>query len=284
MSVGALHSDHINYLILRYLQEHGHESAATAFYSDWHRPSEFYDPETLPFAPTVKRHALVSVVRDGLLYDELSAKHSKYGRKFPWTAVNPRQPLDEQDVSVLENGTAGGSSRPPSSGKRKGRPPVMRAPDEFPTPAPKRQRRSEGSEGVHLNGDRDTMDVDPARSPTAEADEDAEAVSPNIASDTEIIEIPERYDSMDVATQTEVKTGPKTSTMYWKVDKPGARIVHSMWNPDSDPKNAKTLLTVGESLCRFYDVPDEMDDAKQVGLIEFACIYTVDRRPIHVTR
>ena len=263
--MAALHSDHINYLILRYLQEHGHESAATAFYRDWHRPQEFRDPENLPFAPVVKRHALVSVVQDGLRFDELSARSSKYGRKFRWTAINPRQPLDEQEdvEAALEDGTAT-ESRPPSSGKRKGRPPVMRAPDEFPTPAPKRQRRSEGSEGLLLNGDRDAMDVD-AISPTAEVDEDAEAVSPNVASDTEVIEVPERYDSMDVATQTDIKTGPKTSAMYWTIDKPGARVLHNLWNPDPNPKNAKTLLTVGESLCRFYEIPDAMDDAKQIS-------------------
>ncbi|KAK4548068.1 hypothetical protein LTR36_010788 [Oleoguttula mirabilis] len=279
MTAGALHSDHINYLILRYLQEHGHENAATAFYRDWHRPQEFRDPETLPFAPVVKRHALVSVVQDGLLYDELSAKHSRYGRRFPWTAINPREPLEEQDVAALENGAGGaamGSSRPSSSGKRQGRgrtqppPPAMRAPDEFPTPAAKRQRRSEGSEGVHLNGDRDAMDVDAITPSAEEADEDAEVASPNVASDTDAIEVPERYDSMDVATQTDVKTGPKTSTMYWKIDKPGARILHSIWNPDSDPKNAKTLLTVGESLCRFYEVPEEMDDVKQITCLDDA--------------
>lgn len=266
-----LHSDHINYLILRYLQEHGHETTALAFYKDWHRPSEYRDPEALPFAPVVKRDALISVVQDGIFFDQVAAKAQKAGKKFRWAAVNARERLSEEDAAALEDGRVGEEregERPLSSGKRQGKArasgPPMRAPDEFPTPAPKRQRRSEGSEGVHLNGDRDAMEVDDV-SPSADADEDAEGevLSPAVSAEVDVIQVPERYDSMDVATQTEVKTGPKTSTTYWKIDKPGATVLHSMWNPDPDPKNANTLLTVGESLCRFYEVRTFTDNNVQ---------------------
>ncbi|TKA75445.1 hypothetical protein B0A55_04875 [Friedmanniomyces simplex] len=259
--MSVLHSDHLNYLILRYLEEHGHENAATAFHKDWQRPYHYRDPEALPFARVVPRDALVSVVQDGLFFDELSATHRKTHRRHRWTAVNPRAPLDEQDLTELDDGAD--TSRPPSSGKRKSRPPVMRAPDEFPTPAPKRQRRNEGAEGVHVNGDGDAMDVDET-SPTAATEDDAEVASPAGPSEAEAVEVPERYDSMDVMIQTDIKDGPKTSTMYWKIDKPGATVYNSIWNPDSDPKNAKTLLTVGESLCRFYEVPDRADDVQEL--------------------
>ncbi|KAK0282332.1 hypothetical protein LTR35_006799 [Friedmanniomyces endolithicus] len=271
--MSALHSDHLNYLIWRYLQEHGHENAATAFQKDWQRPYHYKDPEALPFARVVRHDALVSVVQDGLFFDELNATHGKTSRRHRWTAVKPRVPLDEQELAELDDG--GESSRPSSSGKRKsltaGRTPVMRAPDEFPTPAPKRQRRSEGAEGVHVNGDGDgdedangeRMEVD-EKSPTAVTEEDAEVVSPAGQSETEIADIPERYDSMDVMIQTDVKEGPKTSTMYFEIDKPGATVFDSMWNPDSDPKNAKTLLAVGESLCRFYEVPDRVDGVQEI--------------------
>ena len=264
MTSGALCSDHVNYLILRYLQEAGHETAATAFWRDWHRVPEYRDPENYPFAPVVRRGELVNVIQDGLHHDELIARVKKDERKFQFTSLTSREGLVERrEREVLENGTAG--SRPSSGAKRKGRPPTMRPPDEFPTPAPKRQRRSEGSEGVHLNGD--AMDVDAASaSADAEGDEDGEAVSPTIASEPEIIEVPERYDSMDVAVQTEVKTGPKTSTMYWRIDKPNATIYHSAWSPSTDPKSVNTLLTVGDSLCRFYQVPDDVNTAKQVGV------------------
>ncbi|KAK3675142.1 hypothetical protein LTR78_005076 [Recurvomyces mirabilis] len=272
--MSTLHSDHINYLIWRYLQEHGHETAATAFQRDWQRPYDYRDPENLPFANVVKRDALISVVQDGLYFDQLSSGTRKGFRKYRWTGVNPRVAVDEQQRALSVGGEEDAEgeevedvrsvsaigSRPGSSGKRKGPPPVMRAPDEFPTPAAKRQRRDESA---HVNGDGDAMDVD-EKSPRAEdgGDEDAEVASLEGGSEGGVPDAQERYDSMDVMTQTEVKVGPKTSTMYWKIDKPGATIYHSMWNPDTDAKNARSLLTVGEGLCRFYEVPEGLDGTR----------------------
>lgn len=265
MAFGALSSDHVNYLILRYLQEAGHEKAATAFYGDWRRPAEFRDPENYPWASTVHRNELISLIQSGLHHDELEARVRRdRGRRHEFMGANgARDSADRQDGSgaALENGTSG--SRPGSSGKRKGRLHLMRRPDEFPTPAPKRQRRSEGSEGVHLNGDRDAMDVD-AASASADADEDVEGASPAMVSEPETVDVPERYDSMDVAVQTEEKVGTKTSTMYWKIDKPALAIFHSSFNPDRDPKNVRTLLVAGDGLCRFYQVPEDMEDGNQV--------------------
>ncbi|KAK5175698.1 uncharacterized protein LTR77_000837 [Saxophila tyrrhenica] len=266
-SGGTLHSDHVNYLILRYLQEAGHEKAATAFYTDWHRGPEHRDPESYPFAPAVRRGELISVIQDGLYHDELLSRVKNNERKFLFTGANATERAREWEApgrSWMDEDT----SRPSTSGggKRKGRPPAMRPPDEFPTPAPKRQRRSEGSEGVHLNGD--AMDVD-AASGDGEAEEDGEPVSPAMGEDGEELDVPQpRYDSMDVAVQTDFKAGPKTSTMSWKVDRPGATIYHSMFNPDSSAENGRTLMTVGENLCRFYQVPESPDEVKQIARID----------------
>jgi WD40 repeat protein len=255
----ALSSDHVNYLILRYLQEAGHENAATAFYRDWHRQPEFRDPENYPFARVVRRGELVRVIQDGLHLDEVTARVRKNERRFQFTAEQSREALERREREGLENGAMG--SRPGSSAKRKARPMAMRPPDEFPTPAPKRQRRSEGSEGVHLNGD--AMDVD-AVSASADAEDDNEAPSPAVASETDVVEVPERYDSMDVGVQTDIKTGPKTTTMSWKLDRPEMTIYDTIFNPNADPHNSHTLLAVGESLCRFYTLPDSMDDSLQM--------------------
>jgi hypothetical protein len=292
MASGALCSDHVNYLILRYLQEAGHENAATAFWRDWHRLPEFKDPENYPFAPVVRRGELVNVIQDGLQHDELIARVKKNERKFHFTSVTTREALERRGDggAAVENGVVG--SRPGSSSKRKGaRPMGMPPPDEFPTPAPKRQRRSEGSDGVQLNGG--AMDVDAASgSPEGDVDEDGVATSPE-GEEVEIVEVPERYDSMDAAVQTTVKAGPATKTMYWKVDKPGAIIHHSAFSPaikpDSDGTN--TLITIGESLCRFYQVPDDVDDSKRVrtliivftslvqeALINTPCLDSLNRR------
>ena len=266
MASAALSSDHVNYLIFRYLQEAGHESTANAFASDWHRNPEFRDPEDYPFAGAVRRGELVNVIQDGLHHDELVSRVKKDTRKFRFVHTASREAAEgrERDGAGMENGASG--SRPSSSSaKRKSRPPVMRPPDEFPTPAPKRQRRSEGSEGLHLNGD--PMDVD-AASASADADDDNDAPSPTVASEVEIVEVPERYDSMDVAVQTDIKTGPKTSTMYWKIDRERAAIYHSIFNPDTHPTNTNTLLTVGENLCRFYEVSGSSEHANQVKSVD----------------
>lgn len=259
-AAAALHSDHVNLLIFRYLQEVGFENAANALASDWHRPSDCYDPENLPFAREIQRNELVSVIQTGLFHDDLQSRIRKGGRKFRWTGIDARESIERHD-DRLENGAA---RRPSSSGKSKGRPPVMRRPNDFPTPAPKRQRRSEGSE-AQVNGERDAMDVD-AASGSGDAEDDGEAASPAIQSEPEQVEVIERYDSMDVATQTDVKTDPKTTTMHWTVDKP---VLQGVWNPDTNPNNAKTLLAVGESLCRFYDVPPSIDDVQQVSSVLF---------------
>jgi transducin (beta)-like 1 len=260
---GALSSDHINYLILRYLQESGHENTARAFYRDWHRPREYRDPEDLPFTPTVHRYELVSVIQDGLVHDELQARVGRNERRFRWTMNMSVENMDEEG----ENG-----SRPSSSGKRKGRvPPTggMRAPDEFPTPAAKRQRMSHGPEGVHINGDRDAMDVDAASASPGDPEDDAEAASPEAPSEDATEAPAERYDSLDVATQTEVRQGPKTSTLSFSLSKPEAKVFHSSWGPLNDTTETPTLLAVGEGLCRYYRVPDIEDgDLKTIEHVD----------------
>ena len=268
MASGALCSDHVNYLILRYLQEAGHENAATAFWRDWHRLPEFKDPEQYPFARTVQRGELINVIQDGLHHDELIARVKKNERRFLFTQVVTREGAVGRG-SVVENGVVGArsaeGSRPGSSGKRKeGRVVGRRVQEEFPTPAPKRIRRSDGSEGVHLNGD--AMDIDAeSGSPDGDVD-DAELASPGEGEEVEIVEVPERYDSMDAAVQAAPEAGPPTKTMYWKIDKPDAIVSHSAFSPaiKSETDSTHTLLTIGDSLCRFYQVPDEIQDSKKV--------------------
>lgn len=260
MASGALCSDHVNYLILRYLQEAGHENAATAFWRDWHRLPEYKDPEQYPFAHVVQRGELINVIQDGLHHDELIARVKKNERRFQFTVVTSRE--------GVENGV---DSRPGSAGKRKvvsSRPVGVRPAEEFPTPAPKRQRRSEGSEGVHLNGDAMDVDAD-SRSPDADVDDEGEPVSPGEGEEVEIVEVPERYDSMDAAVQAAPEAGPPTKTMYWKIDKPNAVLYHSAFSPavKSDTDSTNTLLTVGESLCRFYQVSDDLEDSKKVRFL-----------------
>ncbi|KAM0720010.1 hypothetical protein Q7P37_004145 [Cladosporium fusiforme] len=249
----ALSSDHINYLILRYLQESGHESTARAFYKDWQRPREYRDPEDLPFTPTVQRYELVSVIQNGLVHDELQARVGRNERRFRWTTYASAENAAQPDNG---SGTVSSEQRKARGAALSG----MRAPDEFPTPGAKRQRLSQGPESVHVNGDRDAMDVDAASPSAGDGDEDAEAASPEATASDDATEAPaERYDSLDVATQTQVRRGPKTSTISFNINKPDATIYHSSWSPTEDTKETSTLFAVGEGLCRYYRVPN-LDD------------------------
>ncbi|EME87796.1 uncharacterized protein MYCFIDRAFT_205799 [Pseudocercospora fijiensis CIRAD86] len=266
MAAAVLHSDHVNLLVFRYLQESGFESAAVAFVKDWHRPSIFRDPEHLPFAHQVHRNELISLIQTGLYHDELSERVRKAGRRFRWSLIDARASLEGSERhELLDNGA---DTRPTSSGRRKERP-LMR--DEFPTPVPKRQRRSEGSE-THVNGD--AMDVDAA---SADAEEEGDTASPGAASDAEIVE---RYDSMEIGTQTVTKTAPQTSTISWTVDKPGAMVTQALWNPSSKGSDGQMLMTVGDDLCRFYQVPESLIDTKQPypmrRATHFDCLSHVD--------
>lgn len=65
----TLNSDHVNYLVWRYLQERGYGKSAIQLSRDW----GFHNPQQLPFAPSVSPQTLVSVVQDGLTYDSLLA-------------------------------------------------------------------------------------------------------------------------------------------------------------------------------------------------------------------
>ncbi|KAI9766302.1 MAG: Transducin (beta)-like 1 X-linked receptor 1 [Geoglossum umbratile] len=66
MTARTLSSDHVNYLVWRYLQEFGYGEVAVRLQRDWN-----LDPEALPFASHVRSHALVSLVQKGLLYHEI---------------------------------------------------------------------------------------------------------------------------------------------------------------------------------------------------------------------
>ncbi|KAL2853795.1 WD40-repeat-containing domain protein [Aspergillus pseudoustus] len=78
-----LTSHHVNYLIWRYLQESGHGEAAVTLQRAWN-----HDPQSLPFAPYIRTHALVSLVQKGLQYYELEKSLDKEGNSVPLSPSN----------------------------------------------------------------------------------------------------------------------------------------------------------------------------------------------------
>ena len=254
MGDGALSSDHVNYLVLRYLQEAGHGNAAKALYKDWNRANEYRDPEGLPFAPTIKQNELVSIVQDGLFHDQLQATVTKSGRRYKFLEAQESRPTSSQQPSS--------ESRAQTSVRRMSSYAQPQDRDDFPTPAPKRARRSNGSEG-YINGD--PMEVDKrgqddadSVSETGEPDRTQSETEPNLVDDEPPVEV------SSAGTQTDKKTKMRTSTMYWTLDKPeSTSVLHTMWSPQ--PGMTTRLLTVGESLCRLYNVPSLPQDGEHVS-------------------
>ena len=208
------------------------------------------------------RNILPTGDQNGLYLDELQARARKSERRFAWTHLDARGASAERGA----NGVLGGAehhgdagSRPSSRGESKRRGTGaggVRRPGEFPNPAPKRVRRSEGSSEAQLNGDAMDVDGEGAASGAEAEEEGGQAGSPTNASDN-APEVMERYDSLDVATQTDLfKAAPKTITTTWKLEQPGASVLQSAWNPSARSRFPRALLAVGESLCRYYHVPN----------------------------
>lgn len=261
----SLGSDHVNYLVFRYLQEAGHEAAAKALYNDWHRPLEFRDPEDLPFAPNVRQHELINIIQDGLFHDQLTASVTKQDRRFRLTEAN-----------VSRRASAQAAAKQIAARRRASMAQAVEN-DEFPTPAAKRPRRSNGEE-MHINGD--AMEVDSraqedveSGSGLAETDREKSEAEPAVEEERPPVEL------LSSATQTEKKIKPKTETMYWTLERPESSIYTTMWNPSLSASTR--LLTVGESLCRFYDVPtSEHSGVQDVSISLVVRFYLVANRPI----
>lgn len=253
MGDGALGSDHINYLILRYLQEAGHENAAKALYQDWHRPDEYNDPERLPFASHVKQYELVNIIQDGLFHDQVHAEVTKQ---------SPRFNLAHPSLSSRRNSAK--ESRPPQPSSRPRSSQAQRVEQEdFPVPQAKRAKKTNGEPVPLTNGERDvTVDTDPKGQEDVESN-DGPTDTDRAMSDAEpapVESIPD-IETSTAATQTDKKAKPKLETMYWTLDQPDSSIMHAMWNPT--PQMTTRLLTVGESLCRFYHLPTLEDGGAQ---------------------
>ncbi|MCJ1243942.1 hypothetical protein MMC30_001139 [Trapelia coarctata] len=166
MSAGPLTSNHVNYLIWRYLQESGHGHTAARLQRDWG-----VDPQTLPFARHIGTHALISLVQKGLQYHEIEKSLDQYGnRKSPSPSMlyfgpesaqrlpTPNGNLDEDEAKSESN-----SSPQPRQGKVSRKNPRENGISyEFEGRAVKRSRRSNGNTATNGNlaQGSDNMDID----------------------------------------------------------------------------------------------------------------------------
>ncbi|KAI9748442.1 MAG: hypothetical protein M4579_007221 [Chaenotheca gracillima] len=168
MAAGSLTSNHVNYLVWRYLQESGYGESAVRLQRDWRE-----DPQDLPFAHFISTNALVSLVQKGLYYHEIEHSLDQDGQLLsaPADAAAFFGPARRQPLASPNTGDEGVAAGPielvsdSASPRKHARPAAPDASatlglDEASLPAPKRHRRSNGTESDHP----DPMDVDAAPS------------------------------------------------------------------------------------------------------------------------
>ncbi|KAL6717538.1 hypothetical protein ACLMJK_005453 [Lecanora helva] len=283
-TASSLTSDHVNYLIWsslanhtiitkRYLQESGHGEAAVKLQQHW-----LIDPQTLPFAQRIKTHALVSLVQKGLQYYQFeqsidqpgnrntSAATLFFGAESARASSLPNRDQNDDDVR-----------NSPRQRKHPRESNVNGLGLDLPaqTPAPKRNRRSNGTDNTSsttTNGDRtanDNMQID-NQDGYDYANEPPEPVSPTHYSSVEDAQTMNGMDIDDDATAHHSPTPDQQLTLTLtngeskgvqsdKVDQLGPQtsiltvpdnthVEHTAWNP-KDP----TILAVGgEALCRLW--------------------------------
>ena len=95
--MASLRADHVNYLIWRYLQESGFGHTAVQMGREWHS-----NPQDLPFAEAVKPSELISILQDGLAYDEITAQVKTTDKRYAFVDAKARAP--SQPVAVVDDG------------------------------------------------------------------------------------------------------------------------------------------------------------------------------------
>ncbi|KAL1988369.1 hypothetical protein VTN96DRAFT_10052 [Rasamsonia emersonii] len=167
-----LTSHHVNYLIWRYLQESGHAEAARMLQRAWNP-----NPQSLPFAPYIKTHALVSLVQKGLQYHEIEQSLDQDGNPVPLTPSKyffGPAPFDEESLKPRSDpdkaldglGTDQAPLSPGSKADREGANAVngdVAAESTLAAPSAKKSRK--GSSTVErpeapVNGDEGAMEID----------------------------------------------------------------------------------------------------------------------------
>ncbi|KAL8819618.1 MAG: hypothetical protein Q9223_001988 [Gallowayella weberi] len=281
MDTARLTSNHVNYLIWRYLQESGHGEAAVKLQRDW-----IQDPQSLPYAQETKTHALVRLVQKGIQYYEIEKSINQNGNHFlPASFLDPQagrvQSSPKADGSQDEStGKPQGSPRSRKHGREQSTTNGLNLELPASTPATKRTRRINGSttnaniQPAMVNGeprDRDSMDLDdhqngfaqheppepksPVGSPEAQGQTAVEGASMDVDDDAPEPDDPRMIltngPSVGVQSDRVTELGPETSVLTV----PQRNVLHTAWNP-TDPL---LLAAAGDALCRIWTVTKPPD-------------------------
>ncbi|KAE8365556.1 hypothetical protein BDV27DRAFT_144315 [Aspergillus caelatus] len=280
MSHPDLTSHHVNYLIWRYLQESGHGEAAVTLQRAWN-----HDPQSLPFAPYIKTHALVSLVQKGLQYHELEQSLDKDGNPRPFSpsdyffgpAVLEAEPRKSQG-GPGENGTDQAPVSPTSkvardsviNGHLTGEPAAPQV-----VPNAKKTRKSDRAE---TNGDEIPMEID--SNGVANETKSAGAASPSLA-DTAVdgdgdVSMGMRPDSQDqeptaaptftltnghsVGVQiTPAKAADLSPNTALLNVADGCHVTRALWRPN----DSTVVVAVGETFCSLWKMPSSASPVQE---------------------
>ncbi|CAO1604647.1 hypothetical protein XANCAGTX0491_008190 [Xanthoria calcicola] len=282
MDAARLTSNHVNYLIWRYLQESGHGEAAVKLQRDW-----IQDPQSLPYAQETKTHALVRLVQKGIQYYEIEKSISQNGNHFlPSSFLDPEagraksSPKVDGSQDESTTGRSRGSPRSRKHGRETSTTNGLNLELPTSTPAVKRNRRSNGTatnsitEHATINGeprDRDSMDLDdrqngfaqheppepkfPVGSPADQGHTAAKGASMDVDDDAPEPDDPRMIltngPSVGVQSDKVADLGPETSVLTV----PQRNVLHTAWSP-TDPL---LLAAAGDALCRIWTLPKSSD-------------------------
>ena len=226
--MAQLKSDHVNYLIWRYLQENGYGKAAVQLQRDWSNNN----PESLPFAQDVKPYTLISAIQDGLNYDELLASLQPdeanvsnaptYARRYTFAIPRKRPAEDEpQDTRTTLQEIA--------SGSRKRQKLDSTVNDQHQTPTTSRpssgRRKSAKVTPLDLQRNGDAMDVD------NEEDAQEQEAEAELEEESEVaIPVPTLDIGTSTGTQNEEFVDKRLARSLFDIDLPGADILNCRWS------------------------------------------------------
>lgn len=243
MTVEALSSNVVNYLVWRYLQEAGYGNAALQLSRSWIR-----DPETLPFAKNVIPHALISILQDGLWFDKLQADVTQGQHRYNFGRDHGRPfSLRNGATLTLDADIPRHEVQEDTNGS---------APDNAPRKGGKRKRKINGvveqRMEQHTNGDAMDLDHNGISQVIHTSRGESEAVVSDMESPT-VEELP--ISTLSIGHSTEIQTekvvdlAPETT--YVKIKEPGKVVTHTLWGSSQAP----ILLTAGKSILRLHLIP-----------------------------
>lgn len=229
MPMAGLKVDHINYLIWRYLQESGFGRTAIQLQHEWTE-----EPQSLSFAHAVDSHELISLVQDGLAYDDISSQVDSVNKRYTFVEARKRLAPEPETADETDNAVDG-----EAAARSRKRPKLDRAGDST-------DRRKRMSSSKQNASDDDAMEVD--------------GVHNHVPPKLEIEEPSPLLTTAEIGQEKGVQSRkifePLVAVTVAMLELPNADVMNLCW-PVFDGKEG--LLATGGGICRWYDSLSKAD-------------------------